>query len=76
VAHRRFYGVVTALVLGPRADRYVFTSALPVEVLRHFAPQISSLYSAGAKPAGTETASAQRPTPDIQDASTARTSGL
>jgi membrane peptidoglycan carboxypeptidase len=77
----RFYGVVTALVFGPRADRYVFTSALPVEVLRRFAPQISSLYSTGGKPAGTETASTTRRSPDTQNASselhgTGRASGL
>src|SRR5262249_13954759 len=60
----RFYGVVTALVFGPSAEHYSFTSALPVEVLRRFAPQISSLYASGEKPPGSRTASASRP-PDV-----------
>ncbi|MGE5179443.1 MAG: transglycosylase domain-containing protein [Bacteroidota bacterium] len=34
----RYYGVVTASVLGPEADQYSFTSVLPVEVLRRLAP--------------------------------------
>ena len=33
----RYYGVVTASVVGPRSGDYVFTSALPLEVLRRFA---------------------------------------
>ena len=33
----RYYGVVTASVVGPRSGDYVFTSALPLEVLRSFA---------------------------------------
>ncbi|HYJ32738.1 MAG TPA: transglycosylase domain-containing protein [Candidatus Binatia bacterium] len=36
----RYYGVVTASVLGPEADQYTFTSVLPVEVLRRLAPTI------------------------------------
>jgi len=36
----RYYGVVTASVLGPEADQYAFTSVLPVEVLRRLAPTI------------------------------------
>lgn len=36
----RYYGVVTASVLGPEADQYSFTSVLPVEVLRRLAPSI------------------------------------
>ena len=33
----RYYGVVTASVVGARSGQYVFTSALPLEVLRRFA---------------------------------------
>jgi membrane peptidoglycan carboxypeptidase len=33
----RYYGVVTASVLGSQSGNYVFTSALPLEVLRRFA---------------------------------------
>jgi membrane peptidoglycan carboxypeptidase len=38
----RCYGVVTALVDGPAAAHYEFTSALPIEVLRRLAPEISA----------------------------------
>lgn len=64
----RFYGVVTALVLGPRADRYEFTSALPVEVLRRMAPDIMPLF-APAKAAPNQTAAA--PSSPVQPASAA-----
>jgi hypothetical protein len=57
----RFYGVVTALAFGPSADQYGFTSALPVEVLRRFAPEITSLYSPDAKLARSRTDSAVGP---------------
>src|SRR5262245_9722277 len=33
----RYYGVVTASVLGSQSGNYVFTSALPLDVLRRFA---------------------------------------
>jgi hypothetical protein len=36
----RYYGVVTASVVGPEASRYRFTSALPIEVVRLLAPAI------------------------------------
>jgi len=36
----RYYGVITASVLGPEADQYSFTSVLPVETLRRLAPTI------------------------------------
>jgi membrane peptidoglycan carboxypeptidase len=36
----RYYGVVTASVLGPKADQYTFTSVLPVETLRLLAPTL------------------------------------
>jgi membrane peptidoglycan carboxypeptidase len=38
----RYYGVVTAVVDGPQADQYVFTSALPVQILRMFSPELKS----------------------------------
>ena len=79
----RFYGVVTALVFGRSADHYGFTSALPVEVLRRFAPQISSLYAPEAKPAGTQTAEAAgassaggRASPSEEPVAAGKTSGL
>jgi membrane peptidoglycan carboxypeptidase len=53
----RFYGVITAMVLGRQAERYGFTSALPVEVLRRFAPEISSLFRSASKTIGSETGS-------------------
>src|SRR5262249_35397831 len=37
----RFFGVVTAYVTGPEADRYHFTSALPVQVLHGLAPVLA-----------------------------------
>jgi membrane peptidoglycan carboxypeptidase len=36
----RYYGVITASVLGAQADRYTFTSVLPVEALRLLAPTL------------------------------------
>ncbi|HKQ19331.1 MAG TPA: glycosyl transferase family 51, partial [Candidatus Eisenbacteria bacterium] len=36
----RYYGVISASVLGPNAASYQFTSALPVAVLRQLAPSI------------------------------------
>jgi membrane peptidoglycan carboxypeptidase len=36
----RYYGVITASVLGPQADQYTFTSVLPVETLRLLAPTL------------------------------------
>jgi hypothetical protein len=38
----RYYGVITAVVDGPQADQYVFTSALPVQILRMFTPELKS----------------------------------
>lgn len=37
------FGVVTAHVDGADADDYAFTSALPVQILRHLAPQLAIL---------------------------------
>lgn len=39
----RFYGVLTAFVHGGEAERYRFTSALPVQVLRALAPTLRPL---------------------------------
>jgi membrane peptidoglycan carboxypeptidase len=39
----RFFGVVTAFVLGPEAGEYRFTSALPVQVFRQLAPALAPL---------------------------------
>jgi membrane peptidoglycan carboxypeptidase len=36
----RYYGVITASVLGQAADQYTFTSVLPVETLRLLAPTL------------------------------------
>ena len=40
----RYFGVVTAAVLGPKAEHYSFTSALPVEILKNLAPAINARY--------------------------------
>jgi hypothetical protein len=39
----RFFGVLTAYVPGPDAANYRFTSALPVQVLKHLAPALMPL---------------------------------
>jgi membrane peptidoglycan carboxypeptidase len=36
----RYYGVLTALVTGPQADRFNFTSSLPLSVMQLLAPSI------------------------------------
>jgi len=38
----RYYGVMTASVAGPTAERYRFTSALPLAVLRLLAPELNT----------------------------------
>jgi hypothetical protein len=51
----RYFGVITASVLGARAGEYGFTSALPLAVLRLLAPAIADEVGArvpSAKPAG------------------------
>ena len=59
----RYYGVITASVLGPSASSYHFTSALPVSLLRDLAPSIekrlklSEPTSSTAETASVETAS-------------------
>jgi membrane peptidoglycan carboxypeptidase len=57
----RYYGVITASVLGPKADRYTFTSVLPLEALRMLAPTLERRLhlvggTAPAQPAGDEPA--------------------
>jgi len=39
----RFYGAITAFVSGPAADRYSFTSALPLQILRMLGPTLEGL---------------------------------
>jgi len=41
----RYFGVVTACVLGSEAGDYKFTSALPVEILKNLAPAIAGRYN-------------------------------
>jgi len=43
----RFYGAITALVTGPAADRYTFTSALPLQILRMLGPTLEGLIAEG-----------------------------
>ena len=46
----RYFGVVTAFVPGEKADRYRFTSALPVSVFKLLAPSIEKRLRATAPP--------------------------
>jgi membrane peptidoglycan carboxypeptidase len=39
----RFYGTITAFVSGGAADRYSFTSALPLQILRMLGPTLEAL---------------------------------
>jgi len=41
----RYFGVVTACVLGSQAENYKFTSALPVEILKNLAPALATRYN-------------------------------
>ena len=50
----RFYGVLTAFVHGGEAERYRFTSALPVQVLRALAPTLQPLLRDAAQQASME----------------------
>ncbi|MGH7331731.1 MAG: transglycosylase domain-containing protein [Candidatus Rokuibacteriota bacterium] len=54
----RYYGALTASVLGKHAGSYQFTSALPVAVLRLLAPKISARVAGEAMPPGPVTARA------------------
>jgi hypothetical protein len=38
----RYFGVISASVLGKQADRYTFTSALPVAILKLLAPALNA----------------------------------
>ena len=48
----RYFGTVTAHVSGPRAGDYVFTSALPAQLLKSLAPDLLPLVSRGLGPGG------------------------
>jgi hypothetical protein len=39
----RFYGTITAFVTGAVADRYRFTSSLPVQILRMLGPTLAEM---------------------------------
>jgi hypothetical protein len=39
----RFYGTITALVSGAAADRYDFTSSLPIRILKMLGPTFERL---------------------------------
>jgi membrane peptidoglycan carboxypeptidase len=43
----RFYGAITAFVSGPAADRYTFTSALPLQILGMLGPTLEGLIAEG-----------------------------
>lgn len=65
----RYYGVLTASVSGPRAGDYTFTSALPLQVLKLLAPQISrSIQNENLKPGSKPVVVARAPdaTPKTQ----------
>jgi len=60
----RFYGVLTAYVPGQQADRYGFTSSLPVAILGILKPELEALILAEPEAAaGPEVAAAGKPTP-------------
>jgi membrane peptidoglycan carboxypeptidase len=42
----RFYGTITAFVSGAAADRYHFTSSLPVQILKMLGPSLETLIAA------------------------------
>ena len=46
----RFYGTVTAYVSGPETDKYHFTSALAVQLLKSLTPQLQPLIDTPAGP--------------------------
>jgi membrane peptidoglycan carboxypeptidase len=48
----RFYGTLTAFVVGPEADQYTFTSSLPAQILRLLGPVLEKLVRQ-AEPSGT-----------------------
>ncbi len=50
----RFYGAITAYVSGPAANRYTFTSALPLQILMMLGPTLEGLLAEGDQPLGNE----------------------
>jgi len=44
-AGERFYGVITATVIGPESGEYAFTSSLPVQVLKDLAPLLAPVFA-------------------------------
>ncbi len=44
----RFFGVITAYVAGPDAERYHFTSSLPVQIIKFLEPTLSPLLNKSA----------------------------
>jgi len=45
----RFFGVLTAVVTGPEAARYHFTSSLPVQIFTALMPEVLPVLEAGAE---------------------------
>ena len=45
----RFFGVITAYVEGPNAEKYHFTSSLPVQILKYLKPTLSPLLNSQVK---------------------------
>jgi hypothetical protein len=45
----RFYGTITAFVSGAAADRYGFTSSLPVQILKMLGPTLRPLIAGDAR---------------------------
>lgn len=64
----RYYGVITASVLGPEADQYSFTSVLPVEALKRLAPTIEKRLRlvGGTAPATAVAVDAPAPAPEAE----------
>lgn len=57
----RFFGNVTAFVPGEEADKYHFTSALPVQVLKTIAPLLAPLINSPTAPTFSVQATAETP---------------
>jgi hypothetical protein len=69
----RFYGVLTAYVPGEQADRYGFTSSLPVAILGILAPELQDLLLAPPATAGDAAATAAAAAPATPVAAAATT---
>ncbi len=50
----RLYGTITAYVSGAGVDRYTFTSALPLQILKMLGPALEGLLAEGDQPQGNE----------------------